>query len=68
MAETSSRSDGAQVEWIRPPEWSRRTGMSRTEAYRLMYSGQLQARKIGKMWFIAASELTDFFERMNEAA
>lgn len=54
--------------WIRPPQWSKLTGMSRTETYRLIYEGYLRAAKVGKMWFIEASELDEFFERMNEAA
>lgn len=48
---------------IRPPEWSRRTGMSRSETYRLIYSGELRAVQVGKMWFIDANELTEFFDR-----
>ena len=68
MAEVMSREADTQVEWIRPPEWSRRTGMSRSETYRLMYAGDLRAVKVGKMWFIDANELAEFFERMNEAA
>lgn len=52
---------------IRPVEWTRRTGMSKRETYRRIYSGELKAVRIDRMWFIEASELTEFFERLGEA-
>ncbi len=57
-----------QVVRIRPADWTRMTGMSKRETYRRIYAGELRAVQVGKMWFIDAHELTDFFERMNEAA
>lgn len=57
----------AQTKWIRPVEWVRQTGMSKRETYRRIYSGELKAVRIDRMWFIEASELIDFFERFGEA-
>lgn len=68
MAQVTTIRPNLKQERIRPPEWSKRTGMSRSETYRLMYAGQLRAAKVGHMWFIEESELREFFERMNEAA
>lgn len=53
---------------IRPREWMRATGMSEGETYRHLYAGRLRAKKVGRAWYIEHSELTEFFERMNEAA
>lgn len=68
MSEVIETGDSRPQVWIRPPEWTKRTGMSRTETYRALYEGRLRSSKVGKMWFIAASELNEFFERCNEAA
>lgn len=56
-----------QAVWIRPVEWTRLTGMSKRETYRRIYSGELKAVRIDRMWFVKATELQDFFERLGEA-
>ncbi len=68
MASSSAPRAEVQPAWIRVVDWVKQTGMSRSETYRLMYGGQIRAVKIGKSWFIRADEITEFFERCNEAA
>lgn len=54
--------------YIKTVQWMELTNMSRSDVYKYIYAGELKAVKIGKRWLIHASELEDFFERMNEAA
>lgn len=68
MAARIKYQEDIKPERIRPLDWCLRTGMSRNETYRRLYSGDLRAVKVGKMWFINASELQDFFERYDEVA
>jgi len=53
---------------IRPREWMKLTGMSVGETYRQLYNGNLKAEKVGRAWYVRYSELTDFFDRMRDAA
>lgn len=52
--------------FVRVPQFCAATGMSRAEVYRHLIAGTLRSRKVGKSWYIVASEIEAFFERMNE--
>ena len=53
---------------IRPGEFARRVDVSKQQVYRWIYSGRLKATLIGRAWFIPTSELTEFFDREEDAA
>lgn len=59
---------GADQVRIRPGEFARRVDVSKQQVYRWIYAGKLKATLIGRAWFIPTSELTEFFDRENEAA
>ncbi len=54
--------------WVRPKEWIRLTGMSRTATHRSLHDGSLRAVHIGRTWYIHTDELTAFFERNDQRA
>ncbi len=51
------------MKWLRPTEFARATGVSRAQVYRWIYSGQLRAKQVGRIWLIPVEEITEFFER-----
>lgn len=54
--------------YIRPKHFIEQTGMPERTVYALLEAGELRGFQVGRSWYLPASELTDFFERVQKAA